>query len=117
MEDFLCACTLPIRVLDFSVCAKCQQKDFMPPKQNGGGGGYFVKIYQKRIKYVLKIERLNMKLKNSPVMGWGGLSLKKMSKCQQDIKNVKKMSNCQKDVKLTNVKKVKSLDYEGGSQK
>ena len=27
------------------------------------------------------------------------------------------MSNCQKDVKLTNVKKVKSLDYQGGSQK
>ena len=27
------------------------------------------------------------------------------------------MSNCKKDVKLTNVKKVKSLDYEGGSQK
>ena len=35
------------------------------------------------------------------------------TRCQ----NVKKMSNCQKDVKLTNVKKVKSLDYEGGSQK
>ena len=50
-------------------------------------------------------------LKNSPVMGWGGLSLKKMSKCQKDVKmskrcqNVKKMSNYQKDVKLTNVKK------------
>ena len=27
------------------------------------------------------------------------------------------MSNCQKDVKLTNVKKVKSLDYREGSQK
>ena len=46
-----------------------------------------------------------------------------MSKCQKDVKMskrcqiVKKMSNCQKDVKLTNVKKVKSLDYEGGSQK
>ena len=37
-----------------------------------------------------------------------------MSKCQQDVK---KMSNCQKYVKLTNVKKVKSLDYEEGSQK
>ena len=46
-----------------------------------------------------------------------------MSKCQQDVKMskrcqiFKKMSNCQKDVKLTNVKKVKFLDYEGGSQK
>ena len=29
----------------------------------------------------------------------------------------KRCLNCQKDVKLTNVKKVKSLDYEGGSQK
>ena len=48
--------------------------------------------------------------KKRPVTGWGGLSFKKCS-------NVKKMSNCQKDVKLTNVKKVKSLDYEGGSQK
>ena len=50
-------------------------------------------------------------------------NVKKMSKCQQDVKMskrcqiVKKMSNCQKDVKLTNVKKVKSLDYEGGLQK
>ena len=26
------------------------------------------------------------------------------------------MSKCQKDVNLTNVKKVKSLDYEGGLQ-
>ena len=33
------------------------------------------------------------------------------------MSNVKKMSNCQKDVKLTNVKKVKSLDYGGGSHK
>ena len=48
MEDFLCACALAIRVLDFSLCAKCQQKDYMPPKQNVGmGGGYFIKIYLK----------------------------------------------------------------------
>ena len=40
-----------------------------------------------------------------------------MSKCQKDVKLSKRKSNCQKDVKLTNVKKVKSLDYEGGSQK
>ena len=60
MEDFLYTCTLAIHVLDFSVSAKCQQKDFTPPKQNVGmgGGGYFVKIYQKQIKYILKIERL-----------------------------------------------------------
>ena len=49
MEDFLCACALAIHALDFSVCAKCKQKDFMPPKENmgRGGGGYFVKIYEK----------------------------------------------------------------------
>ena len=39
MEDFLCTCALAIRVLDFSVCSKCQQKDFTPPKQNVGRGG------------------------------------------------------------------------------
>ena len=49
MEDFLCACALAIHVLDFSMCAKCKQKDFTPPKENvgRGGGGYFVKIYEK----------------------------------------------------------------------
>ena len=43
MEGFLCACALAICVLDFSVCAECQQKDFMPPKENVGmgGGGLF----------------------------------------------------------------------------
>ena len=41
MEDFLCACALAIHALDFSVCAKCEQKDFMPPKQNVGRGGLF----------------------------------------------------------------------------
>ena len=45
--------------------------------------------------------------KNSPVTGWGGLSL---SNCQV----VKKMSSCQKDVKC---QKVKYLTYGGGSQK
>ena len=56
MEDFLCACTLAIHALDFYM--HIQKKKFMPPKQNvgRGGGGYFVKIYQKRIKYMLKIE-------------------------------------------------------------
>ena len=60
MEDFLCAWGLAIHALDFSVYTKCKQKDFTPPKQNvgRGGGGYFVKIYQKRLKYRLKIERL-----------------------------------------------------------
>ena len=51
--------------------------------------------------------------KKKPCDGLKWFKLKKMSKCQQDVKmskrcqNVKKMSNCQKDVKLTNVKKVK----------
>ena len=43
--------------------------------------------------------------KNSPVMGWGGLS--NVAKCQ-------KMSSCQKDFKC---QIVKHLDYGGGSEK
>ena len=38
MEDFLCACALAIHVLDFSMCAKCKQKDFTYPKENVGRG-------------------------------------------------------------------------------
>ena len=64
-----------------------------------------------------------------PCDGLRWFKLKKMSKCQQDVKmskrcqNVKKMSNCQKDVKLSKrcqvdkCHKGKSLDYEEGSQK
>ena len=49
MEDFLCTCALAMGVLDFSVCTICKQKDFTHEKENvgSGGGGYFVKIYEK----------------------------------------------------------------------
>ena len=36
---------------------------------------------------------------------------------QSQRTKLKMMSKCQKDVKLSNVKKVKCLDYGGGSQK
>ena len=72
MEDFLCTCALAIHALDFYVCTKYKQKKFTPRKQNvgRGSGGYFVKIYQKRIKYMLKIENCEHEVERRGNLKW-----------------------------------------------
>ena len=70
--------------------------------------------------YITVVYFNHFNTKKWPCDGPRWFKLKKMSKCQKDVKmskrcqNVKKMSKCQKDVKC---QKVKHTDYGRGSQK
>ena len=58
--------------LTFMCAQNINKKKFTPPKQNvgRGGGGYFVKIYQKRIKYMLKIENCEQEVEKRGNLKW-----------------------------------------------
>ena len=56
--------------LTFPCVQNVKKKIFTPPKQNLGRGGYFVKIYQKRIKYMFKIENCEQEVEKEGNLKW-----------------------------------------------